>query len=154
MIFATSASLQILTIVRSATSFLQQAFQSNHRRMLQIRGIQLQPNLCLLCDSSVENMKYLFLHCDFVWHIWSIFGHRLRMVVAKDLEEQLIAWFIIDLWGETQKDILYATLSSIWVHNVLANGCRIKRRKDLILAIKQFLIPWSRDRETFSGYSS
>lgn len=76
------------------------------------------------------------------------------MVVAKDLEEQLIAWFIIDLWGETQKDILYATLSSIWVHNVLANGCRIKRRKDLILAIKQFLIPWSRDRETFSGYSS
>ncbi|PWA64830.1 reverse transcriptase domain, Reverse transcriptase zinc-binding domain protein [Artemisia annua] len=83
------------------------------------RGIQLDNELCPLCDADQETSTHLFTGCLFTSEIWSRVGAwcRLSPVFAFDISDLLM---LADNQTKTKKEIqalrgiIYTAMWSIW----------------------------------------
>ncbi|PWA50793.1 RNA-directed DNA polymerase, eukaryota, Reverse transcriptase zinc-binding domain protein [Artemisia annua] len=121
------------------------------------RGIQLDNELCPLCDADQETSTHLFTGCLFTSVIWSRVGAwcRLSPVFAFDISDLLM---LVDNQTKTKKEIqtlrgiIYTAMWSIWnERNDRVFNNKSLRAIEVVKNIKLSSFFWIRHRSRLKG---
>ncbi|XP_026437396.1 uncharacterized protein LOC113335585 [Papaver somniferum] len=87
------------------------------RSFLRHRGIELENDKCVFCNTEIENAEHLFLHCNFAFKIWDYFikSFHISWPIPATVLQLFEAWNWNVLHGRSKQiwDIIHYAL--IWV---------------------------------------
>ncbi|XP_026410535.1 uncharacterized protein LOC113305744 [Papaver somniferum] len=157
-----SKLLWMNSIPPKVTFMLWDAF--NHslptRGMLHHRGVEIPSSACVMYGAMDESADHLFLHCQTTFEVWDYFikafhiswplsGTVLRLFQAWD--NNILSGRCKEIWNIFH----YALFWIIWEErNIRAFWGRNKSVYELIMHIKQTLVLWSCDKDTFKFIDS
>ncbi|XP_026398293.1 uncharacterized protein LOC113294085 [Papaver somniferum] len=130
------------------------------RYMLQYRGVAIQSSLCLFCNTAVETMDHLFIHCREINQLWEYFLASLKVQWVMPLNFMMCiqSWRMERTTARVKmvrQLIPFAICWEIWnERNRRVHGGRSKSVYELEIAIKQWIFLWSSSTETFKNYTA
>ncbi|XP_026420608.1 uncharacterized protein LOC113316671 [Papaver somniferum] len=130
------------------------------RHMLQRRGVDIQSNLCLFCNTEVETMDHLFIRCGEVLKLWDYFLASMRVcwVMQRMFRSMMFSWRLeraSDKVKMVWQLMSYAICWEVWnERNKRVHGGRPKSRYELEIAVKQWIYLWSSITEVFKHFSA
>ncbi|XP_026459996.1 uncharacterized protein LOC113360742 [Papaver somniferum] len=128
--------------------------------MLLHRGVHLDTTACPLCNEVLETSGHLMLHCSFTFKLWDYFLSSMCIpwTLPGTVLQLLAAWDNNVLTGkckEIWKMLHFAIVWNVWnERNLRVFGGRPKDVEEVIDLVKQSLILWSCDSNTFQGVDS
>ncbi|XP_026380060.1 uncharacterized protein LOC113274861 isoform X1 [Papaver somniferum] len=125
------------------------------RDMLRHRGVDIESDQCILCNSVRESASHMFLHCTYSFEVWKYFiaAFRIAWPIPSTLLQLFEPWTINVLRGKGRQvwQILhYAICWVLWKEsNGRVFGSRHKCVQESIDLVKQLVVLWSCDNDTF-----
>ena len=88
-------------------------------RLVKLNILQDLDDKCTFCNSVLENIEHLFLHCKFMWKIWCtcLSWEGLSWSVARNLSEQFHAWLGVNSGRQNQNkwiSLFFVIVWAIW----------------------------------------
>ncbi|XP_026416409.1 uncharacterized protein LOC113311825 [Papaver somniferum] len=129
------------------------------RSMLQARRVEINSNLCLLCNNEVETQGHLFIDCSWVKYFWEIFINSMQVSCIRPLnfKETMLSWRVERVSPRIKLVwhlLPYAICWELWLERNRRNhGGRPNNKDELVYAIKLDIFLWSSTTEIFKDFT-